>query len=216
MRWGVVIDLTKCVGCYGCVIACKQEHFLPPGIFWNRVLISETGEYPLVTKQMYPVQCNHCQEAVCVKVCPTGATQQREDGIVWVDQNKCVGCRYCVMSCPYQSRTYYSDDKKEYFPNQGLTEFEEAGKKLYPFQTGVVLKCNFCIERIDTGIEKGLRPGVDREATPACVNACPAKARVFGDLDDPDSEVSQLIREKRAVQFHPEHGTEPSTYYIVR
>ena len=120
MRLGMVIDLTRCVGCYACVIACKQEHFLPPGMFWNRVLISETGEYPVVTKQMYPVQCNHCKEAVCVKACPTGATQKREDGIVWIDQNKCVGCRYCLVSCPYQVRVFHSNHR-EYFPGQGLT-----------------------------------------------------------------------------------------------
>lgn len=210
----MVIDLTKCVGCYGCVIACKQEHFLPPGIFWNRVLVSETGDYPMVTKQMYPVQCNHCKEAVCVKACPTGATQQREDGIVWVDQNKCVGCRYCLISCPYQVRVFYSN-QQEYFPGQGLTAFEEIGRRLYPHQTGVVLKCNLCLERIDSGIKKGLRPGVDREATTSCVNACPTKARVFGDLDNPNSEVSLLIRGKRAIQFHPEYGTDPSVYYIT-
>lgn len=215
MRWGLVIDLTKCVGCYGCVVACKQEHFLPPGIFWNRVLISETGDYPTVTKNIFPVQCNHCQEAVCVKVCPTGATRQREDGIVWIDQEKCVGCRYCVIACPFQARTYHANSR-EYFPGQGLTDFEKIGKKLYPLQTGVVLKCTFCMERVDAGLKKGLKPGVDREATPACVNACPTKARFFGDLDSPDSEVSSLIREKRAARFHPEYGTEPSTYYILR
>ncbi len=215
MRWGVAIDLTKCVGCYGCVVACKQEHFLPPGIFWNRVLISETGDYPVVTKQMYPVQCNHCKEAACVKACPTGATQQREDGIVWIDQTKCVGCRYCLIACPYQVRSFYAEEK-EYFPGQGFTELEKIRGRLYPLETGVVLKCNFCMERIDKGIKKGLKPGVDREATPACVIACPAKSRTFGDLDDPDSEVSLLIREKRAIQFHPEYGTEPSTSYIIR
>ena len=210
----MVIDLAKCVGCYACVIACKQEHFLPPGIVWNRVLISETGEYPVVTKQMYPVQCNHCKEAICVKACPTGATQKREDGVVWIDQNKCVGCRYCLVSCPYQVRVFHSDHG-EYFPGQGPTPFEEIGKRLYPHQKGVVLKCNFCMERIDSGLKKGLKPGVDRDANTACVNACPTKARVFGDLDDPNCEASRLIRERRGMPFHPEYGTEPSLYYIM-
>lgn len=214
MRWGVVIDLTRCVGCYACVLACKQEHFLPAGVSWNRVLISETGDYPMVTKQMYPIQCNHCDEAVCVKVCPTEATQKRADGIVWIDQNKCIGCRYCLISCAYQVRVFNSQPK-ELFPGQGLTPFEEMGKKLYPHQEDVVLKCNFCMERIDSGLEKGLKPGVDREATPACVIACPPKVRVFGDLDDPFSEASFLIKKRRAVAFHPEYGTEPSTYYII-
>ncbi|MCK4787038.1 MAG: 4Fe-4S dicluster domain-containing protein, partial [Desulfobacteraceae bacterium] len=164
----------------------------------------------------YPVRCNQCLEAPCVKVCPTGATQQREDGIVWVDQDKCVGCRYCVIACPYQQRTFYADDKKEYFPGQGSTELEFIGKKLYPLQPGTVVKWNFCTERVDEGVRQGLKPGIDREATPACVIACPSKARYFGDLDDPTSEVSRLISEKKAFQLHPEFGTNPSVYYIAR
>ena len=214
MRLGMLINLIKCIGCYSCVIRCKQEHFLPPGMVWGRLLISETGTYPKVTKQVYPVLCSHCKEALCIKACPTGATQKREDGIVWIDQDKCVGCRYCLIACPYQIRSYYSEEK-EYFPNQGFTEFEKMRKRLYPLQTGVVLKCNFCLERIDAGIKQGLKPGVDRDATPACVIICPAKARYFGDLEDPDSEVSSLIMEKRAVQLHPEHGTDPSVYYVI-
>jgi phenylacetyl-CoA:acceptor oxidoreductase 27-kDa subunit len=214
-RWGMVIDLRKCIGCYACMIACKEEHFLPPGMFWNRVLIGETGAYPAVTKQMYPVGCNHCKEAACVKACPTGATTRRPDGIVMVDSAKCVGCRYCLVSCPYQQRTYFADDKKEYFPGQGLTEFEKIGKQLYPLQKGTVVKCTFCAERIDAGLEKGLVPGIDREATPACVITCAPKARHFGDLDKPDSEVSRLIKERRGFQLHPEYGTDPSVYYIT-
>jgi Fe-S-cluster-containing dehydrogenase component len=212
MRWGMLINLTKCVGCYACVVKCKQEHFLPPGVMWGRVLTSETGIYPNVTKHAYPVLCNHCQEAKCVDVCPTGATQRREDGIVWVDANTCVGCRYCLVACPYQARTYYSE-RREYYPGQGFTEFEKLGERLYPHQTGTVLKCDFCKERIDAGLERGLKPGVDREATPVCVITCPAKARYFGDLDDPNSEVSLLIRKWQAVPLHPEYGTEPSVYY---
>ncbi len=214
-RWGMVIDLRRCIGCYSCAISCKQEHFLPPGMFWNRVLINETGNYPTVTKQIYPVGCNHCKEAICVKVCPTRATTRREDGIVIIDADKCVGCRYCVVACPYQQRTFHADGKKEYFPGQGLTEYEAIGKELYPLEKGTVVKCNFCAERIEKGIEKGLEPGKDREATPACVINCPTKSRYFGDLDDPSSEVSTLIKEKRGVQLHPEYGTDPSIYYIT-
>ena len=214
-NWAMVIDLRKCIGCYSCMISCKQEHFLPPGMFWNRVIISETGSYPTVTKHIYPVSCNHCKEAACVKVCPTRATTRRKDGIVVVDSDKCVGCRYCVVACPYQQRTYHADGKKEYFPGQGFTEYEVIGRELYPLQTGTVVKCNFCAERIDKGIARGLKPGVDREATPACVIACPPKARYFGDLDDPDSEVSRLIKEKRGFQLHPEYGTDPCVYYIT-
>jgi Fe-S-cluster-containing dehydrogenase component len=214
-RWGMVIDLQKCIGCYSCMIACKQEHFLPPGMFWSRVVIGETGSYPSVSKQMYPVSCNHCKEAACVKACPTRATTRREDGIVMIDSDKCVGCRYCLIVCPYQQRTFYADGKKEYFPGQGLTEYEVIGKELYPLQTGTVVKCNFCVDRIDAGIEKGLKPGSDREATPACVITCPTKARYFGDLDDANSEVAMLIQEKRGFQLHPEYGTDPSIYYVT-
>ena len=215
MKYGMVIDLKKCVGCYACVVKCKQEHFLPPGMTWRKILMSETGDYPNATKHMYPILCNHCADPACVKACPTTATLQSDDGIVTIDQDKCVGCRYCLIACPYQARTYNADEKKQYFPGQGPTDFEKLGAKLYPHQTGVVLKCNFCRERIDAGIEKGLQPGQDMEATPACVNICPAKAMVFGDLDDPDSEIARYIREKKAVQLHPEFGTDPSVYYVI-
>ncbi|MBI2855125.1 MAG: 4Fe-4S dicluster domain-containing protein [Chloroflexi bacterium] len=215
-RWGMIIDLQRCIGCYSCQVACKQEHFLPPGVFWNRVLVSESGKYPSVTKIILPVLCNHCSEPACVKACPTGASEIRTDGIVRVKSDECVGCRYCVIACPYQQRTFHADGNKEYFPGQGLTELEKIGRELYPLQPCTVIKCNFCLERIDGGLAKGLKPGVDREATPACVIACPTKARYFGDFDDPTSEVSLLRREKKAAPLHPEYGTEPNVYYINR
>jgi phenylacetyl-CoA:acceptor oxidoreductase subunit 1 len=213
-RWGMVIDLKKCVSCYACMIACKQEHFLPPGIFWNRLLVTETGEYPRVRKITYPVLCNHCKEAACVDACPTGASSRREDGIVTINADTCVGCQYCVLACPYQQRTYLSGDEKEYFPGQGPTEMEIIGKKLYPLEPGTVIKCNFCMERVDNGIKQDQKPGIDREATPACVNTCMVKARHFGDLDDPESNISVLIRERKGRPLRPEFGTEPSVYYI--
>lgn len=210
----MVIDLTKCMRCYACVVACEMEHFLPPDVHWSRLAIWETGEYPAVTEVVYPLSCMHCQNAPCVKACPTGASQQREDGIVWIDQSKCVGCRYCTIACPYQSRTFLSEIK-EFFPGYGLTEYEKIGRRLYPHSAGAIEKCNFCMERIDAGLAKGLKPGIDREATPVCVNACPSKALHFGDLDDPNSDVATLIRKKKGAQLHPEFGTDPSTYYII-
>ncbi len=211
MRYGMVIDLSKCIGCLGCMMACKMEHMLPPGISWCRVLVKEQGSYPSVGKILMPVLCNHCKEAACVKVCPSGATEKREDGIVVVNYDKCVGCRYCMMACPYGAR-YYNNSHDTYFPGKGETPWEKASDE--QLQKGVVMKCTFCVEKIDEGIKKGLKPGVDREATPSCVNNCMTKARFFGDLDDPDSEVSQLIRASRGRQLHPEHGTEPSVYYL--
>ena len=213
-KWGMVIDLKKCIGCYSCMIICKQDHFLPPGMFWNRLLTSETGKYPKVKKQVCPVLCNHCKEPPCVKACRSGATYKREDGIVVIDDDKCVGYRDCELACPYHQRTFYSGEKEGYFPGQGLTELEEIGKKLYPLQPGTVVKCNFCQEKIDAGIQKKLQPGIDREATPGCVNNCPTKARVFGNLDDPNSKVSILIKKRNGSPLHPEFGTKPSVYYI--
>lgn len=215
MRWGMVIDRKKCIGCYSCVIACKQSHALPPEMFWARLLISETGTYPTVTKQILPVLCNHCKEAACVKACPTGATSKREDGIVTIDPDKCAGCRYCLIACPFQMRTYYSNGKREYWPGQGLTELERIGREvLYPLQEGTVLKCDFCMNRVDDGLRRELKPGIDWDATPVCVNACPVTARTFGDLDDPNSNVSRLIKERKGRVLHPEYGTEPSVHYI--
>jgi Fe-S-cluster-containing dehydrogenase component len=208
----MVVDLSKCVRCYGCIAACRLEHFLPLGITWPKLIAWEENADELTT---FPVRCNHCKDAPCVKVCVTGATQQREDGIVWIDQDKCVGCRYCIIACPYQNRTYLSRDRDTgYFPGYGLTGFERAGRRIYPHTVGTTEKCNFCMERIDEGLAMGLTPGRDRDATPACVNACPARALHFGDLDDPDSEVRRLIRDRRGFQLHLEHDTDPSIYYI--
>jgi phenylacetyl-CoA:acceptor oxidoreductase subunit 1 len=189
------------------------EHFLPLGVTWCRLIAWEETAEELTT---YPVRCNHCKEPPCVYVCPTGASQKREeDGIVWVDRDKCVGCRYCTIACPYQNRTFVSRDKDTgYFPGYELTDFEKAGRRLYPHTVGTNEKCNFCMERIDAGLADGLKPGTDREATPACVNTCPARALTFGDLDDPDSQVRKLIRESKGFQLHPEYDTDPSTYYI--
>jgi len=213
MKWGMVVDLSKCMRCHACVAACRLEHFLPLGVTWCRLIAWEETAEELTT---YPVRCNHCKEPPCVYVCPTGASQKREeDGIVWVDRDKCVGCRYCTIACPYQNRTFVSRDKDTgYFPGYELTDFEKAGRRLYPHTVGTNEKCNFCMERIDAGLAGGLKPGTDREATPACVNTCPARALTFGDLDDPDSQVRKLIRESKGFQLHPEYDTDPSTYYI--
>ena len=214
-RWGMVINLHTCIGCYSCMVGCKQEHFLPPDIFFARVLIGESGKYPSVRKLIYPVLCNHCDNPPCIDVCPTGATTRGDDGIVAVDPHICIGCRSCLIACPYQQRSYLPKAEKEYFPGQGLTPYEEMGKLLYPLEKGTVVKCNFCSETLEQGLQKGLKPGLDREATPTCVNACPVHARHFGDLEDPNSNVSILIRDKNAVPLHPEYGTEPSVYYIA-
>jgi phenylacetyl-CoA:acceptor oxidoreductase 27-kDa subunit len=210
----MVINLAKCTRCHACVAACRIEHFLPLGMTWPRLIAWET-DIPGQELSTLPVRCNQCKEAPCVDVCPAEATKKRDDGIVYVDNDICVGCRYCVVVCPYQNRTFFSRDKDPgYFPGHDRTRFEKIGRKLYPHVAGTTEKCNFCMERIDAGLAKGLKPGQDREATPACVNTCQARAMTFGDLDDPNSEVSKLIKDKNGFQLHPEYGTEPSVYYI--
>jgi len=216
MRWGMVVNLVKCTRCHACVAACRIEHFLPIGMTWPRLIAwePETGDSNDASLSTFSVRCNQCKEAPCVEVCPAEATIKRPDGIVYVDNEKCVGCRYCIVACPYQNRTFLSKDKDAgYFPKT-QTRFEKAGKKLYPHVIGTTEKCNFCMERIDAGLAQGLKPGVDRAATPACVNTCQARALTFGDLDDPNSEISKLIKEKNGFQLHPEFGTDPSIYYI--
>jgi Fe-S-cluster-containing dehydrogenase component len=195
----MVIDLKRCIGCYTCVVACKTEHVLPRGIFWGRLLQWELGKYPEATRRWLPMLCMNCKDPACLKVCPTGATEQRADGIVTVDANKCFGCRYCMMACPYQARRFISKTNG-YFSEFGLTPFERLG--LESHQTGVVEKCNFCVDRVEKGQQ------------PACVLHCVTKARYFGDLDDPNSEVSKLIAKRSGFQLRPECGTNPSVYYL--
>ena len=198
MRWGMVIDLKRCIGCYACQLACKAEHGTPPGVFFARVLKQEEGAYPSVRQLFLPVLCNHCEEAPCVDACPTGASFKWEDGIVDIDHDKCVGCKTCMVACPYGNR-YFNDQRQHYFP-QGPTDYERERMARHP--TEVVMKCNFCRHRLKEG-----KP-------PACVANCPTVARCFGDLDDPTSEVSRLIKERGGFPLHPELGTRPSVYYL--
>ncbi len=203
-RYGMVIDLKRCYGCYSCVMACKQANCTPPGVFWSRVLRGEMGAFPNAVRQALPVLCMQCEEPDCMKVCPTGATYQTDDKIVRVDKDKCIGCKYCMMACPYGAR-YTVPEYRSYFPD-GLpvSDYEKHCMQVWESKRGcgVATKCDFCIDRRAEG----------REA--ACVQACPAKARVFGDLDDPESEISYLIKTKRGFVLRPEVGTEPKVYYL--
>lgn len=200
MKYGMVIDLAKCVGCSACAVACKQENATPPGVFWGRVHIYETGRYPEVKLRYLPTLCMHCEEPACEKACPTGATSRRQDGIVVVDEDVCIGCGYCVWACPYQARALNRRAPRPYHPAYGLTPYEE--EEYDEHQKGIVEKCNFCVGRVDQGEQ------------PACVRACPPGARIFGDLDDPDSEVSRLIAQRGGRQRLAEHGTKPKVYYL--
>ncbi|MCF0229159.1 MAG: 4Fe-4S dicluster domain-containing protein [Parasporobacterium sp.] len=214
MRWGMVIDLKRCNGCGACTIACKQANYVPPKVFRTKMAVGETGVYPNAKKFIYPTQCNQCSNPVCVTNCPTGATFRREDGIVDVDVNKCTGCQQCILLCPYHERMCNYGEQKEYYPGQGLTPYEVLGKEMKSYPDGTIVKCVFCKELIDEGLAKGLKPGIDREATPACVLTCMCRARYFGDLDDPESNVSKLLRERNYHVLNAEYGTEPRVYYL--
>ena len=203
-RYGMVIDLKRCYGCYTCVMACKTANHTPPGVFWARLLKGESGQFPNVVRQSLPVLCMQCEEPSCLEVCPTGATMKLEDGIVVVDQDKCMGCKACIMACPYGAR-YSVDEWESYFPDGlPLSPYEEFTKKAWEEKSGVgvATKCDFCRDRVQEGRD------------PACVEACPAKARTFGDLDDPDSEVSMLIKRYRGEVLNPEFGNKPKVYYL--
>lgn len=199
-RWGMVLDLSRCVGCYACTVACKVENGTPPGVWYAPVYEKEVGTYPAVKRIFLPTLCNHCKEAPCMKACPTGAIHKREDGIVLVDQEKCCGSRACVAACPYGALSFVEEIRGEF--GYELTPFEQA---LYSknHHSGTVEKCTFCAHRIDQEIYE-----------PACVQTCPTHCRIFGDLDDPHSEVSSLIRERNGAQPRPEAGTDPSVYYL--
>ena len=201
-RWGMVFDLKACIGCNACVVACKQENSLPDSVFLTRTLSYEYGEYPNVKRVYIPTICNQCEDPPCQKVCPSGATYTRDDGIVMVDENKCIGCSSCAVACPYDMRTMLDQSMftRGLFGTGALPPFEEQGYGRYT--PGTSIKCDFCSERVDEGM------------MPACVATCPANARIFGDLDDPDSAPSVVIRERNGKQPLPEKNTKPKVYYV--
>jgi Fe-S-cluster-containing dehydrogenase component len=206
-RWGMVIDLSKCIGCKYCVYACQAVNDVADDTRWNVYLLdqTETGNIFHMTRP-----CMHCADAPCVHVCPVGATYARGDGLVVMDYDRCIGCRYCIVACPYSARSFnwtQRVDVNKYEPEWGSAEVERRKR-------GVVEKCTFCVHRIDHGLDQGLTPGVDRAATPACVNICPAGARKFGNLNDPDSEVARMIASMPVFRLREELGTEPNVFYI--
>ena len=208
-RWAMVADLRRCVGCQTCTASCRHANATPPGVQWRRVLDVEQGEYPDVHRAFVPVGCQHCDDPPCMDVCPTTATKKRADGIVTIDYDLCIGCAYCAVACPYQAR--YKTMRPAYAYGSAMAN---ETKRRDDSRRAVATKCTFCVDRIDAGLAQGLKPGVDPEATPACVNACITQTLTFGDLDDPTSNVSELIGTHKHFRMHEELGTGPGFYYL--
>ena len=210
-KWAMVIDPSKCENCSACIDACNQVHNVPHfeeekiQIKWiwkesgEHVFSDQTEEFggAKLRQLSVPVLCNHCDNPPCVRVCPTKATFKREDGIVMMDSHRCIGCRYCMVACPYGARSFNAVD-----PRRGL-DLQKINPD-YPTRTrGVVEKCTFCEERLAKG------------EIPACVEACKSKALVFGDLENPSSEVRKILASRFTIRRRPALGTGPQIYYVV-
>ncbi len=202
-RLAIAINLDRCVGCHTCALSCKMQNNIPDGMLWNRVLTENTdvvdgaeGTYPNVTRTFLPLACQHCQNAACQRVCPTGATYRDDKGRVEIDYDKCIGCRMCMAACPYNARVFnWNEPSRVTGANYGDAEVPVRPR-------GVVEKCTLCKERTDRGEE------------PMCVVCCPAHARIYGDLDDPDSEISKVVLNRKAHVLLKDQGTRPSVHYF--
>ena len=234
-KWGMVIDLETCTGCQACTTACAMENDRLPGESWQDVLFYSEGQYPAMELSWLPRPCMQCENPSCVSVCPTEATWQTEDGVVLVDWDKCIGCKYCMVACPYGVRFYMDEapvvepDVRDEYPGEGRRTWNppfrmpdehadfKQGIGVQP--SGVVSKCTFCYHKISQAPEGVADLDEDdpetKEYTPACVRVCAPKARFFGDLDNPDSKVNQLIADKRGTRLKEETGNEPKVYYLA-
>ncbi|HEY3458352.1 MAG TPA: 4Fe-4S dicluster domain-containing protein [Bryobacteraceae bacterium] len=215
-RWGMAIDLDRCTGCQACVAACHAENNLPVSnpeqaalgraVHWIRVDRYYEGEFPNIRVKHRPVLCQQCDEAPCEPVCPVYATYKNPEGLNVQVYNRCVGTRYCANNCPYSVRFFNWFDPEWPEPLQ-LQHNPDVSIR----ESGVMEKCTFCIQRIKRAEEEGAN-----NLQPACVQSCPAEAMVFGDLNDPESKVSQLAENSRATQFLEELGTKPKVFYLER
>ncbi len=176
-RLGMLIDLKKCISCQACTVACKVHNKVPLGRFVNRVLkVGPEGNFPHLGYYGLPAACMQCTDPPCVDVCPTKASAIAPNGVIMIDDKKCVGCRYCMAACPYGARVFNEERR-------------------------VVQKCTFCFERRERGRQ------------PICVQTCVGGARYFGDLNDPQAEVSRLIHERHAENLLPDLNTQPGVFY---
>lgn len=219
-KWSMVIDLRKCVGCHSCTVSCAAENKLPPGVVYRPVLEEEIGEYPNVGERYIPRPCMQCEEPSCTEVCPVDATWKREDGIIEIDYEQCIGCRYCITACPYSARTfdlgkYYAEnaaDADSYLGKTVAEQFEQTPAhdygKLWPREEGEspvgnARKCHFCIHRVEEGL------------LPQCVVSCIGRATYFGDANDKDSLIAELIAQPNVMHLKEEMGTKPNVHYLL-
>jgi len=224
-KYVMVIDLQRCTGCGGCIFSCKNENNTPQGINWSSKIAETVGTFPNVRYTYVPTLCNHCDNAPCVQGCPTSAMYKGEGGLTLHDPDKCIGCRYCMIKCPYGVISFNGDkphnewrQETAVIPGGTASPVEitnKVGGNVLPYYNpereatlpgirprGVVEKCSFCDHRV----KEGMRP--------YCVESCPANARIVGDLDDPNSEVSMLLKKYPAERLQEHLGTEPKIYYI--
>lgn len=203
-RYGMAIDTKRCSACNNCAMTCKVENNLPEKVWWNNAR-TEGGEYRYTPGGTYPdglkitfytFACQNCNNPACVAACPTGATAKREDGIVTIDSDVCIGCNSCIAACPYEGvRTNIGN------PTWAL-DFPMGDQEAHKHREGTVGKCMFCAHRIDRG------------ELPACIEICQSQARCFGDLDDPASDIAKLIASREYDQLLTEQGTEPCVYLL--
>jgi Fe-S-cluster-containing dehydrogenase component len=224
-RFGMAIDLDRCLRCQACVVACAAENNVPPlgaersaltrPIHWMDMLIPDAGSAESeLGRAPVPIPCMHCERPECVKVCPVGATYLADDGVVTQVWDRCIGCRYCMAVCPYGRR--YFNWTAPAWPG-GDPSSANPDVALRP--AGVVEKCTLCQHRIRAVLE---RARIDDEPVddvaiqrlPACAATCPARAITFGDLADPNSTLSKLAKDARAVRLLARFGTGPKVFYL--